>query len=238
MKLLQLLEENKNKDMFICREEFESYSFFVPKKDKGFIYLVDKYGKYLMTDSGCRVMWNPAKKDLLADNWIVYKYGRPEGEADYATSEGYVVTTEQYSLIQTQKAINDTLNKLLDRMSEGTVHTNQGEWHTARTVNHSVADMPSNVSTAQACKAMKMLKDTLSKTKDEHKEDRRYSLAEAYSILKDKDNHYTKMIDVWDLTEWELTTDGETLISQNNEGVTAWLPSRDDLLKSTKYRIE
>lgn len=46
------------------------------------------------------------------------------------------------------------------------------------------------------------------------------------------------MIDVWDLTEWTLSTDGEPLVSQNDEGITAWLPSRNDLLKSTKYRIE
>lgn len=246
MKLLQLLEENKNNDMSICREEFEGYSFFVPKRDKGFIYLVDKHGKYLMTDSGCHVMWHPTKENLLADDWKVFEYGRPNGEADYTISEGYVVTTEQYSLIKTQKAINDTLNKLLDRMSEGVVHTNQGEWHTARAVSSPAREMtiPIRLDTTQAQKALDMLSGTVSKVKDEYKElqeckaGRMYSLAEAYIILKDKRNNYTKMIDVWNLTEWELATDGETLVSQNDEGITAWLPSRDDLLKSTKYRIE
>lgn len=103
--------------------------------------MVDKDGKYLMTDSGCYVMWNPTKENLLADDWKVFEYGRPNGEADYTILEGYVVTTEQYSLIQTQKTINDTLNKLLDRMSEGVVHTNQGERHTARTVSSPSKEM-------------------------------------------------------------------------------------------------
>lgn len=260
MKLLQLLEENKNNDVFICREGFEGYTHYVSRKNDC-IYLTDaNTGEYLVTRSGCRVMWNPLKKDLLSDDWIVHKYGRPKGETDYTTPEGYVVTTEQYSLIKTQKAINDTLNKLLDRMSEGVVHTNQGEWHTARTVSSSPKEMTTAIKldTTQAQESLDMLSDTLSKVKEEYKELQEYKeystklvpkpkekgtgrlcrLAEAYALLKDKGNDYTKMIDVWNLTEWELATDGETLISQNDEGATAWLPTRHDLLKSTKYRVK
>lgn len=173
MKLLQLLEENKNNDMFICREGFEHYIFFVSKKDKDFIYLVDEDGKYLITPSGCRVMWNPRKESLLADDWKVFEYGRPSGESSYTTTlEGYVVTTEQYSLIQTQKAINNTLNKLLDRVNDGVIHTNQEEWCTARTVSSQAKEMTTAIKldTTQAQKALDTLSDTISKLKEKYRE--------------------------------------------------------------------
>ncbi|MGX5377577.1 hypothetical protein ACWCL1_04935 [Ligilactobacillus sp. LYQ135] len=160
----------------------------------------------------------------------------PEEEAEYIKRQAEILNTYIYTL-------RDRIYAAMDREeveNEMNKDASEEEVHAEQTVNRPAKEtkVSFQLDTTQAQKALRMLSDTVSNIKDEYTTDRRYSLAEAYNILKDKDNHYTKMIDVWDLTEWELTTDGETLISQNDEGITAWLPSRDDLLKSTKYRIE
>lgn len=44
MKLLQLLEENRNTDMFICREEFEGYNSLFLKKIRVLFMWLTKTG--------------------------------------------------------------------------------------------------------------------------------------------------------------------------------------------------
>lgn len=71
-------------------------------------------------------------------------------------------------LLQTLENINDKLGKLLDRMSEETVHTKQGEGHTARTVSSPAREMTTTIKldATQAQKTLDMLSNTVSKIKD------------------------------------------------------------------------
>lgn len=79
-------------------------------------------------------------------------------------------------LLQTLESINDKLGKLLDRMSEGVVHTNPGEMTTTIKLD-----------TTQARKGLDMLSNTVSKLKEEYKELQEYKEHSTKLVPKPKE---------------------------------------------------
>lgn len=91
-------------------------------------------------------------------------------------------------LLQTLESIDDKLGKLLDRMSEGTVHTNQGEMHAARTVSSPDRKMTATTAARlDTIRALDMLSNTVSKLKEEYKELQEYKEHSTKSVPKSKE---------------------------------------------------